>query len=391
MAHPADLTKAERLVSLDAFRGFTMLAMASGGLGLSRVAEHFPDSQLWSFLDYQSSHVHWVGCAAWDLIQPAFMFMVGASMPYSYGRRKEEGDSFLRLFGHAIFRAFVLTALGVFLYSNGARQTNFIFPNVLAQIGLGYAFVFLVVGRRPWLQLLAVVGILSGYWFLFYQHPLPGPGFDFSSVGVEKTDMLPGLFAHWSKNVNFASAFDQRFLNWFPRAEPFHFNGGGYQTLNFVPSMATMIFGVMAGELLRSTRTSNQKLARLWSGGLVLLSLGVVAGVTVCPIVKRIWTPSWALFSGGWVVWFLAAFYWLVDIQGWKRLAFPLVVVGMNSLVIYMMDSLAKGWVAQSLKTHLGTSIFSGTFGPLVEQSAILATFWLVCLWLYRQRIFVRI
>jgi predicted acyltransferase len=117
----------------------------------------------------------------------------------------------------------------------------------------------------------------------------------------------------------------------------------------------------------------------------------VVAGFTVCPIVKRIWTPSWALFSGGLVVWFLAAFYWLIDVVGYKRWAQFLIVVGMNSIAIYLMSQLLRPWVTGVLKTHLGANLFSGNFGPVVRDSLTLLVFWLICWWMYRRKIFLRI
>src|SRR5207248_1301302 len=92
---------------------------------------------------------------------------------------------------------------------------------------------------------------------------------------------------------------------------------------------------------------------------------------TLCPIVKRIWTPSWAVFSTGWTLLMLAAFFWVIDIVGWRRWSLPLVVVGMNSIAMYCMSQLMKGWVARSLQTHLGQDLFTAplgpTYAPLVE------------------------
>src|SRR6185436_16524980 len=124
-----------RLVSLDAMRGTIMLFMASAGFGIPQVASHFPDSSVWSFLSFHTSHATWVGGGAWDMIQPAFMFMVGVAMPWSYARRIAEGHSLARNVGHALWRSFVLVALGVFLASNWSKTTDWIFPNDLAQIG----------------------------------------------------------------------------------------------------------------------------------------------------------------------------------------------------------------------------------------------------------------
>src|SRR5947207_2255007 len=132
---PEATPKPTRLVSLDAYRGFIMLAMASGGLGFTEVAKHFPESKAWQFLGYEFGHVPWTGCAFWDLIQPSFMFMVGVALPYSYYSRRVKGQSYPRILGHTVVRSLILIALGVFLSSNGSPQTNFTFVNVLCQIG----------------------------------------------------------------------------------------------------------------------------------------------------------------------------------------------------------------------------------------------------------------
>ncbi len=133
-----------RLLSLDAFRGAIMLLMASSGLGIPQVAKKFPDSALWKFFGYQCEHSEWVGCSLWDLIQPAFMFMVGVALPWSIANRQGRGQTFGVLFGHALWRALLLVLLAVFLTSAWSKQTEWIFTNVLAQIGLGYPFLFLL-------------------------------------------------------------------------------------------------------------------------------------------------------------------------------------------------------------------------------------------------------
>jgi predicted acyltransferase len=162
--------------------------------------------------------------------------------------------------------------------------------------------------------------------------------------------------------------------------------------LNFVPSLATMILGLMAGELLRRPSLSpRQKCGRLVLLGACCLLAGAVLGETLCPIVKRIWTPSWTLFSAGWTFWMLAGFYWVIDIQGWRGWSFPLVVVGINSIAMYCMSQLLKPWTRTTLRTHLGQSIFQGDYAPLTQSLAVLTVLWLLCFWMYRQKIFVRI
>jgi len=170
--------KFPRLYSLDAYRGLIMISLAFGGFGIYGTAKNHlaqnPDSGLWQTLLHNFHHVEWTGCGYWDLIQPSFMFMVGVSMAYSYSKRESMGHSWLRMFGHALWRSIVLILLGVFLSSNGKDQTNWAFMNVLAQIGLGYTFLF-IFWKFPWkLQASAAAFILAGTWALYLFEPGTG-------------------------------------------------------------------------------------------------------------------------------------------------------------------------------------------------------------------------
>ena len=138
-SQPTQLTRPARLDSLDAFRGAVVLLMASSGFGLTKIAKEFPDSTVWQFVGEQCDHVAWRGCVLWDLIQPAFMFMVGIALPWSVANRQARGESFGRMFGHALWRAALLVLLAVFLTSAWSKQTDWIFINVLAQIGFRYS------------------------------------------------------------------------------------------------------------------------------------------------------------------------------------------------------------------------------------------------------------
>ena len=374
-----------------------MLAMASGGAGaLAGLADGGGTvaSNLIPILHHQLDHVAWRGCVFWDLIQPSFMFMVGVAMPFSYASRTARGETWSKMLVHALLRSVILVALAVFLASNWSRHTNYTFTNVLGQIGLGYTFVFLLLGRRPAVQLGTAIAILAAYWLLFAAYPLPDSDFPFAKYGAGEPGItMTGFFAHWNKNANVAATFDRWFLNLFPHpaGKPFLFSEGGYATLNFIPSMATMIFGVLAGELLRSRREPMAKLRIMLVAGAVCLATGLLMDATVCPIVKRIWTPSWTVYSTGWTCGMLAAFYAVIDMAGYRRWAFPLVVVGMNSIAIYMMAQLLKPYVASTLRIHLGQDLFAGSYGSLLRASSTLLVFWLICFWMYRQKIFVKI
>jgi predicted acyltransferase len=176
-----------------------------------------------------------------------------------------------------------------------------------------------------------------------------------------------------------------------------------------------MLCGVLAGEWLRSARPSGAKVRGLaLAGGLCLLGSTMLA--PYAPIVKRIWSPGWVIFSTAWTCWLLAAFYCVVDVWKLRRWAFPLVVVGLNSIAMYLMAQLLKGYVARQLQLHGGTlvgwlhsafgvpldssvfgtdlnnpKLFAGIYGPVIESASVLFVLWLVCLWMYRRKIFLRI
>jgi len=253
--------------------------------------------------------------------------------------------------------------------------------------------------RTGWL---AFGGLLTGYWLLFVLYPLPGPAFSYELVGVPATwpHHYTGLMAHFNKNSNLAWAFDTWFLNLFPRASPFLFNGGGYATLSFIPTLATMVLGLQAGRWLRMGLAPAPLLSRLALAGLLCIGAGLLLqAVGVCPVVKRIWTPAWVLFSGGWCCWLLAFFYGLTDLAGTRRPAirravFPLVIVGMNSIAIYCLVHLVDGFIAHSLYTHIGHGAFrvlGDAFEPLLTGLAVMAVLYLVLRWMYYRNLFIRI
>lgn len=386
-----------RLTSLDAYRGLVMLLMMGEALCLWQVAQARPESAFWRFLAHHQSHSEWVGCSLHDLIQPSFTFLVGVALPFSLASRVARGQSRARMTLHAVWRALVLILLGAFLASINQPQTCWDFEDTLSQIGLGYVILFLL-GLRPVRdQWIALAVILAGYWAAFALYPLPGPEFDYPKVGVPKDwpYLMSGFAAHWNKNSNPAAAFDTWFLNLFPRHEAFRFHPGGYATLSFIPTLGTMILGLIAGGVIRSQRAPWAKVKWLVATGAVFLATGAALGwLGICPVVKRIWTPSWTLFGGGWCLLLLAGFYLLTDLWGRKRWAFPLVVVGMNSIAAYCIALAGGNFIGQSLRTHLGAKafrLFGGAYEPLVYGALIVMVIWLLLYWMYRRKLFLRI
>jgi predicted acyltransferase len=386
-----------RMASIDAFRGLVLALMMGEALHFCGVAAAKPASALWAFLCHHQDHVPWVGCSLHDLIQPGFSFLVGAALPYSLSARATRGQGRGAMIAHAFRRALILVLLGIFLRSLGHLQTYWTFEDTLTQIGLGYGFLFMLGLRPRREQWIAAALILVAFWLAFALYPVPGPGFDWQSVGEPKDwpQHLSGFQAHWNKGENFSEQFDRWFLNLFPREQPFVYNEGSWSTLSFIPTLATMILGLLAGGVLRSERPSAAKLRWLVTAGVSFLAAGGLVHVLgLCPIIKRIWTPSFTLWTGGWCFLFLAAFYWALDMRGPRRWAFPLLVLGTNSIAAYVMNWMLVEPVAEGLVRHLGHAPFL-VFGPayehtLIGASALLAT-WLILLWMQRRKIFIRI
>lgn len=364
--------KPARNTAVDAYRGLVMLLMMGEALQLSRVAHAYPGNPFWQFLAWNQTHVEWVGCSLHDTIQPGFSFLVGVALPYSIASRLARGGSFGRMFAHAVWRGLALAALGIILRSIHAGHPYYTFEDTLTQIGLGYPFLFLLGFRPPKWQWWALGAILFGYWLAWALYPAASPGFA----------------AHWAKDANFGNAFDQWFLNLFPRTEPFVANSGGYLTLSFIPTLGTMILGLAAGRWLRAS-APEIPMRRLLIAGAV----GVAAGLAlhfagVCPIVKRIWTPSWTLFSGGLCFLYLAIFCWLIQVKGWRKGAFPLVVIGMNSIAAYLIAELFQGPLLRALRQAM---VLTTGIAPLLRGILALAIFWLALYAMHRRKLFLRI
>ena len=386
-----------RVVSIDAFRGFVMFLMLAEVMRLWTLRRAYPDSTFWSYVAYNTTHVPWQGCSLHDLIQPAFSFLAGASLPFSMASRRGRGESFGRMLAHAVWRSLILIFLGIFLRSMSSPRTYWTFEDTLTQIGLGYTFLFLLASASLRVQIAAFVTLLVGFWAAFVLYPLPDPSFDYTQVGVPAgwPHLYSGFLAHFNKNSNLAWAFDVWFLNLFPRQSPFRFNGGGWSTLSFIPTLATMMLGVWCGAWLMTARTTTEKLKGLVLGGVALTLAGLVLQwLHISPIIKRIWTSSYTLYSGGLVILMLAGFYALIEWKGWKRWSFPLLVIGANSIAIYVMSWTIERFVSAALERHLGAAPFAilgSPFEPVLKGAAVLVVFWGILFWMYRRRIFLRI
>jgi len=372
-------------VSIDAFRGLVMFLMLAEAMRLWTVHAAFPASRFWSIVAFNTTHVPWQGCSLHDLIQPAFSFLVGAAMAFSLVNRAGRGENWNRMLLHAIWRSAALIFLGIFLRSLSRGQTYWTFEDTLTQIGLGYTFLFLLAFTSLRVQIAAVTAILVGFWLAFVLYPLPAGW----------PHLYSGFLAHFNKNSNLSWAFDVWFLNLFPREKPFLYNGGGWSTLSFIPTLATMMLGLWTGRWLMTSRSTIEKLKGLVIGGAALTVAGLILQwLHINPIIKRIWTSSYTLYSGGLVVLMLAGFYALIELKGWKRWVFPLLVIGANSIAVYVMSWTMEEFISSALVRHLGAGpfqIFGPPFEPVLRGFGVVLVFWLILLWMYRRKIFIRI
>jgi heparan-alpha-glucosaminide N-acetyltransferase len=352
-----------RLVSLDAYRGLTMLAMVSGGLGM----KHLQSDPTWGWLADQLEHRVWEGCTVWDLIQPSFLFMVGVAMPFSFAHRQEQGEGWGRQFVHVVERCCLLAAIGIFLDCYSERTLYVQFIRVLQQIALAYPIAFMVLHRGAVAQALTagVILLVHPLAFVFYQS-WADPGAD-----------------PWAIQYNFG-----RFLDSLLHTP---LSVGGYVTFNAFSSAATILFGVLAGELLRSRWSPWLKFVVLVVGGLVGLGIGWELTGWVL-MVKRLWTSSFAVFAGGWTCLMMASFYLVIDIMQLRRWAFPLVVVGMNSIAIYVFAGICGENIRRGLTPFLELTLDKSSPGWPVALAVLgVGVNWLFCYCLYRHRIFFKV
>jgi heparan-alpha-glucosaminide N-acetyltransferase len=349
-----------RLVSLDAYRGFIMLLLVSGGFGLG-VLRSRPN---WAWLAAQVDHAAWEGCTFWDLIQPAFTFMVGVAMPFAFARRVE-GQSNRSVFRHVAWRAFMLVLLSN-IYSNWGNsrgQLRFQLINVLCQIALGYVLCYLIT-RLPFrTQVGIAAAMLAGYWTLAV--------------------VFPGPDGPWSKTGNIGAVIDLKVLG--------YNYSGYYTTINFIGNAVTILFGCWAGMLLRTPNSHAYKL-KVLAG---CAAAGFAAGLALepfNPMVKRLWTVSFTFFSAGWVILMLIAFYWVIEVKQRRKWAFPFLVLGMNSIFVYSLGQIGiSGWLNRGLASFTGNFTIIGDLGRIPQSILVLAGLWYLCYWLYQRRILIKI
>ena len=376
----------DRLESLDILRGFDMFFIflpdpvpcivltfcAMMGWGSSAFARQF-------------DHCAWAGLHFYDCIFPLFVFISGVTFPFSYARQVERGMTRAQTVRKIVWRALLLFALGAMLWTtiDGVVEKNvlsfewrtFRVWSVIGRIGLAWgsaALAYVFFGRRTRIALVAAV--LAGMWVFLRFGVAPG-----APDGIDPLVDRQWMLARW---------IDVNYLTTAHRGE-----GGAASVTMFASAM----FGVFAGEILRAAdATRSRKALRLLCYALGLTALGLLVafafGPYSLPIIKPVWTSSFALVTGGISAGLLALFYWIVDVKGWRRWGFFFKVIGMNAITLYLLVRTVFNWGFESEYFFGGiVRALPPDVGAFVSQAGMIALVWLFLLWLYRKGIFLRI
>lgn len=350
----------ERLVSLDAFRGFTMFWLLGGHAFFHAVAA-------WTgieILAYELRHSPWEGLRYYDLVWPSFMLMVGMAIPFSFARRTSV-QSQRELMRSVWKRAAVLFLLGSIRESLSQGEPVLIeLSSALQPIAVAYLVTSHLAGYGLRVQIGTALGILAGYTLLLAFVPAPG-----ISTGS------------YERGANLVTAVDLAVLG---RTHP----GGWGTVLSTIPTIASTIAGLLVGRVLLSSAGERTKAGILALAGVGCLAAGLLLSPVV-PIIMKLWTTSYALVSTGWACLLFLAFYWIVDVLRWRRWTFPLAVIGVNALAAYLLPAfLPLGRIVGTFTNPIAQAL--GTFGPVFSTGAVLFAGWLILLWLHRHKIYLK-
>jgi predicted acyltransferase len=361
-------TPGGRLMSLDFFRGLTMFLLIGEATHIyALLIAPSLQGTIIGVIGQQFHHHPWNGLRFWDLIQPFFMFIVGVAMPFSFGKRWERGDSWKSTFHHALQRSLILLFLGWAVYCIGPGRLTFELWNVLAQLSVTYLIAFLMMRRSTSTQIIFTFGLLILTEFLYRFWPVAG----FSQAFVP--------------DHNFGSWVDMKIMG--------KLSEGHWVAFNAIPTTAHTMWGVLAGQVLRSILPARRKIRTLAIAGLI----GVVAGTALnplTPIIKRICTSSFVIVSGGWCLLALTLSYWLIDVKGWRSWAKFFAIVGMNPIFIYLFQETGGARWLDRLVRPFTTGLFGWTGqlpAEMLTSAGAWALMWLMCYFLYKKRILIKI
>lgn len=372
------VSKSHRLESLDALRGFDMLWIIGGERVIKSLAEASGSGFLQG-VSTQLDHVPWEGFHFYDLIMPLFLFMAGMSIPFSVGKRLASGESKKRIYLHAFKRWIILLVLGMIYEGNllAFDINNLFIGSVLGSIGIGYFFSVLISTLLPFKkQIWLVAGILGVYWSILTFVPVPGQkaGLLLAQTNIVKfaEQMVFGRFA--KTGVAYMWFLD---------------TGGFVCTVMSGVFASTIIRGKFKLSFFKSAHAQIQKTLILTVTGLALAGTSLILSIWF-PVIKNIWNPTFVLLTSGLSFLLLSLFYFVIDVKGYKRWAFWLKVIGMNSITVYLgvhfipFDTLAYKFV-------FGLEQFLGSYYPVIQSLTVLILIYIILYWMYKKETFIRI
>lgn len=378
--------KPQRLLSLDFFRGITVAAM---------ILVNNPGS--WAHIYPPLSHAAWHGATPTDLIFPFFLFIVGVSIAYAMGSKRDDKTTHSKTILKAAKRAFTLFLLGFILAFFPRDFSTFDFvealktvriPGVLQRISVVFlisAILFLKLSDKRLFQTMVI--FLFGYWALMNFVPVPG----FGPANLEKET---NLGAWLDRTILTEAHLWKSAKTWDPEG-----------ILSTIPAIATCLFGVLVGVYLRRKNVEPAtKIAWLFSVGTLALLGGMLWDLQF-PINKALWTSSYVLYSGGWATIILALCYWLIDVNNYSRLTKPFVIYGVNAITVFFLSGLLPRIVNMvkvdlngekiGALTYVNKAWIAPHFSPIngsLAYAVVFVLFWYLILWImYKRNIIIKV
>jgi predicted acyltransferase len=370
MSNPIQINQEqERILSVDFFRGFTMFLLIGESTELYSHIQSIQGSSIAHFFGTQLSHHEWNGLHFWDLIQPFFMFIVGVAIPFAVANRQKKGDSDRKILLHALKRSGLLLFFGWALYCMEPGHIVFRLQNVLAQLSVTYIVAFLIKDKSATFQLIFTFAILLIVDLAYRFFPVEGfnhPWVPYENLGAWANNKIEG--------VDKASI---------------------WASINAFPTIAHTVWGVLFGQLLKSDRTSKNKLQIMIIAGLTGLIIGFgLDFLHITPIIKKIATSSFVFASGGWAILALAFCYWLIDVKKIFTATKFFIIVGMNCIFIYLLFSMGGAEIIRRFFTPFATTFFSwagNITSAIIASLCTWAALWYICYWLYKNKLFIKI
>ena len=362
-----------RLMSLDALRGFDMTFIMGIATVIGLICNLFPGgSDCW--LSSQMGHAEWNGLRHHDTIFPLFLFIAGISFPFSLAKQREKGKSTNGIVCRILKRGVLLVLLGI-VY-NGLF--DFDFPvrcaSVLGRIGLAWMFAALlyVSVKNKWIRAAIAAVILVGYWLLLQ---IPAP----DVAGADPMSMEGNLVGY----------IDRLFMPGRLIYDNGRFDPEGL--LSTLPSIVTAMLGMFTGEWVRNEKVSGGRKTLAMLVAAAVMALVAILWSRSFPINKKLWTSTFVLAVGAFSLASFALFYYLIDVRGWRKWCFPFVVIGMNSITIYMAQRIFNFRSISNFFLSGAAGLCPEAWGRLILAIGYFAVSWLFLYFLYKKKIFLKV